>query len=297
VGDCNLAEAGLQSFRLPAVDTATAIALPLALVSTILTNVAYLVEHDAAATLPPLALRRPIASAKLLLGNRPWLAGFALESTGFSLYVVAVALASLALVQSVGAGGIGVLAFAAARVRGRRLTRRERAGAVAAVTGLLALGISLIGGSESGGHGSSGGILLWLGASAGAAALMVGVGRAALTRAAASGIAGGICFAIGDISTKAATQGGWRVLFAVTLVAGYALGTGLLQIGYQSGSALTVAGIATLLTNALPIAAGTIVFDEAVPSGAYGGARIFAFAAVTLGAFLLARPTSASASV
>ena len=106
----------------------------------------------------------------------------------------------------------------------------------------------------------------------------------------------GICFSIGDVSTKAATQGGWRVLFAVTLVLGYALGTGLLQIGYQSGSALTVAGIATLLTNALPIAAGTIIFDEPIPSGVYGGLRIFAFAAVTLGAFLLARPTSSAPS-
>ena len=54
-------------------------------------------------------------------------------------------------------------------------------------------------------------------------------------------------------------------------LAGYALGTALLQIGYQSGGALTVAGLATLLTNALPIAAGTVVLDEPVPSGAYGG--------------------------
>jgi hypothetical protein len=85
-----------------------------------------------------------------------------------------------------------------------------------------------------------------------------------------------------------------RVLFAITIIAGYALGTGLLQIGYQSGGALTVAGLATLLTNALPIAAGSIVFDEPIPAGAYGAARIFAFAAVTTGAFLLARPRSSS---
>jgi hypothetical protein len=51
-----------------------------------------------------------------------------------------------------------------------------------------------------------------------------------------------------------------------------------------------VAGLATLLTNAIPIAAGTIVFDEPVPGGAFGGLRILAFAAVTAGAFLLARP-------
>jgi hypothetical protein len=87
-----------------------------------------------------------------------------------------------------------------------------------------------------------------------------------------------------------ATQGGTRLVFVATIVLGYALGTTLLQLGYQRGSALTVAGLATLLTNALPIAAGTIVLGEPVPSGAFGGLRVLAFAAVTVGAFLLVRP-------
>jgi hypothetical protein len=41
-----------------------------------------------------------------------WLAGFAPESGGLALYVGAFALAPLTLVQSISAGGIGVLAFA-----------------------------------------------------------------------------------------------------------------------------------------------------------------------------------------
>jgi hypothetical protein len=61
-------------------------------------------------------------------------------------------------------------------------------------------------------------------------------------------------------------------------------------MGYQRGGALTVAGLATLLTNALPIAAGTVVLHEPVPSGALGAVRIFAFAAVTISAILLAAP-------
>ena len=36
--------------------------------------------------------------------------GFAMESGGFASYAAALALAPLALVQSIGAGGIGVLA-------------------------------------------------------------------------------------------------------------------------------------------------------------------------------------------
>jgi len=76
----------------------------------------------------------------------------------------------------------------------------------------------------------------------------------------------------------------------VTLVLGYTLGTTLLQLGYQAGAALTVAGLATLLTNALPILAGTVVLGEPVPSGALGAVRILAFVAVSAGAVLLARP-------
>jgi hypothetical protein len=53
---------------------------------------------------------------------------------------------------------------------------------------------------------------------------------------------------------------------------------------------LTVAGIATLLTNALPIAAGTVLLHEPVPTGVLGVLRILAFATVTAGAIILARP-------
>ncbi|HZR96448.1 MAG TPA: hypothetical protein VFA56_12190 [Gaiellaceae bacterium] len=272
------------------MDLGTAVALPVALASAVLTNIAYLREHDAAASLPMLSMRRPLHSARLLLSDRSWLAGFALETVGFLLYALALALASLALVQSVGAGGIGILAFVSARVARRRLSHREAGGVALAVFGLLLLGLSLIGGSGAGSNGSLGRVALWLGASTAAAVILLAAGRASARRAAMSGLAGGIFFSIGDISTKLATEGGWRAAFLVSLIAGYTLGTALLQIGYQAGGALTVAGLATILTNALPIAAGSVVFDEPVPSGAYGGLRIAAFAAVTAGAFLLVRP-------
>src|SRR5205823_2204539 len=106
----------------------------------------------------------------------------------------------------------------------------------------------------------------------------------------AQGIAGGLLFSIGDVSTKLMTQGGTRFAFLITLVIGYTLGTSLLQLGYQRSGALTVAGLATLFTNAMPIAAGTVVLGEPVPPGVFGALRVLAFVAVTAGAFLLATP-------
>src|SRR5512133_3406928 len=268
----------------------TAIALLLALASTTLTNVAYLRQHDAAAALPALSLRRPLHSAQALLTDRSWLIGFALETAGFALYVAALALAPLTLVQSISAGGIGILAFASARISRRRLGRHELAGVIVSMLGLLALAVSLAGGTDEGTAGSLGKILLWLTATVGAAAVAVALGRTFGALAVAEGVAGGLFFSIGDISVKVATEGGARSAFAIGAIVGYALGTALLQLGYQRGGALTVAGLATLLTNALPIAAGTVVLSESVPSGALGVLRIVAFVAVTLGAILLARP-------
>jgi hypothetical protein len=214
--------------------------------------------------------------------------GFAMETGGFALYAAALALASLALVQSIAAGGIGVLALLSARIAGRKLERRETIGVSLSVVGLLALAVSLAKSSGEGSHGSTATILLWIGGAALLAALALWVGRRTGTVAAAMGIAGGLLFSIGDFSTKLATQGGARVAFLVTLIIGYVLGTSLLQLGYQRGAALTVAGLATLLTNAAPIAAGTIVLKEPIPSGLLGALRILAFAAVTAGAILLA---------
>jgi hypothetical protein len=276
--------------------TETTIGLVLALASTTLTNLAYLREHDAAARLPVLSLRRPLHSARLLLEDRSWLLGFLLEGAGFLLYAAALALASLALVQSIAAGGIGVLAFVSARMARRRLRRRELTGVLVSVVGLVALAGSLASGTSEDTGGAIGPILLWLAITAGVALLFVAVGRSRFGAAVTDGIAGGLFFSIGDISTKVATQGGLRFLFVVTLIAGYLLGTTFLQLGYQAGAALTVAGVATLLTNALPIAAGTVVLGEPVPGGALGPLRLFAFVAVTTGAVVLARPEPSSAA-
>ena len=184
------------------MNASTAVALVLALASTVLINLAYLREHAAAAALPMLSLRRPLQSARALFTDRSWLFGFSMETVGFLLYAAALALASLALVQSVAAGGIGLLAFVSARVTGLRLRVRERNGVLLSVLGLTALGVSLAGGSGQGGSGSTAAIVVWLVATGAAAVLVVTLGRKMLGVAVAEGIAGGLFFSLGDVSTK-----------------------------------------------------------------------------------------------
>ncbi len=74
--------------------------LLLAFISAIVTNAAYSLEHDAAASLPPLSPRRPLTSATVLLRDRRWVLAFITESAGWLIYVAALRLAPLALVQA-----------------------------------------------------------------------------------------------------------------------------------------------------------------------------------------------------
>ncbi len=98
--------------------------LALAFVSAVITNTAYSLEHDAATALPPLSPRRPLHSVRFLIRDRRWLAAFGAETAGWLMYVAALRLAPLALVQAVVASGVAVLAFATAQSRVARHGRR-----------------------------------------------------------------------------------------------------------------------------------------------------------------------------
>jgi drug/metabolite transporter (DMT)-like permease len=265
-----------------------ALALTATLASSCALNVGYLLEHGAVGRMPPLTIRSPIASARSLLGSRRWLLGFAIESTGWALFVLALSLAPLSLVQATAAGGIGILALLVSQWTHTPLSRHEWIGVAIAVSGLILLGISLAGGHGEGtgaGHLSVG---LWIGASAVAALVSVQLLSGRIGDAPAYGIAAGLLFAAGDIATKGAVEAAdSHLAFVAALIAAYAFGTLVLQAGFQRGSALTTAGIATLLTNALPIVAGMTIFGEPLPDGWLGAVRIAAFACVVVGAVFL----------
>jgi drug/metabolite transporter (DMT)-like permease len=266
------------------------IAILLTFVSAIAINWAWIREHNAAAGLPPLSVRRPRESLRLLLTNRSWVGGFAAEAGGFLCYVAALALAPLALVQSLSAGGIGILAFLSSRVSGVKLARRDLVGVAVAIVGLAFLGISLAGATGQGDEAVWVGIVIWIAASAALAYVAVRYAARFLGPAAAHGMAAGILLAAGDVVTKAVVSGGARVLFIPAMIVAYSFGTIVLQLGFQKGAALTTAGVATLFTNALPIIAGTTLYDEPFPNGELGVLRGISFALLIAGGALLSRP-------
>jgi hypothetical protein len=264
--------------------------LAVALASAACLNWGFLRQHGAASRLPALSVRRPLASLRLLFANLRWLTGFVVGLAGWALYVLALRLAPLSLVQAVAAGGVGLLALLVERTTGTRLARREWAGVMSAVLGLALLGLSLAGGGGAGRHGSAAAVGVWIAVSLAVAGLFAGPIAPRLAGGAGFGVAAGVLYAAGDVATKAAVGGGAAVLFTVAVLGSHGLAFVALQLGFQRGGALATAGVSTLAMNALPIAAGMLVFGEGVPAGALGELRMLAFAAVVAGAALLARP-------
>ena len=262
------------------------IGLTVAFASAIVTNTAYSLEHDAAASLPPLSPRRPFRSARLLLRDRRWLIAFGAETAGWLMYVAALRLAPLALVQSVAASGVAVLAFATARGHPSRLARREQVAVILAIAGLALLALSLVDTTESDQHPPVIGIIIWLAACAGGAALLIGI-PTRFGRAASLGLAAGLLFADGDISAKLVGYGGLWLIALATLIVAYGVGTSVLQSAYQRGDALTAAGTATMVTNAVPIAAGFVLFGETLPHGTRAVLQVAAFACLVVSAVAL----------
>ena len=267
-----------------------AVGLCLALLSSCCLSWGFFRQHGTASALPPLSVRRPLASLRALFSDLRWVVGFAVGLAGWALYVAALRLAPLSLVQAVSAGGIGVLALLVVRTSGVRLHRAEWGGVAAATAGLALLGVSLSGGAGSAGHhGSAEAVALWVAVSVVLAGLVVGPVAPLLVGGAGFGIAAGVLYAAGDVATKAAVGGGVAVLFTLVVLACHGLGFVTLQLGFQRGGALATAGLSTLALNSLPIVAGATVFGESLPGGALGLLRLVAFACVVLGAALLSR--------
>jgi drug/metabolite transporter (DMT)-like permease len=265
------------------------IGLVLALATAAAFNWSWVAQHTITSQLPPLTVLRPLRSLGLLFGHRRWLLAFAIGVVGWALYVVAVHLAPLSLVQAVSAGGIALLAVLAQRALGERLPRREWIGVGIAVVGLVFLATSLAGGENSAAHASWIAVVGWFAVSAVATGLSAGPLAPLLAPGAGFGLAAGLMYAAADVGTKAAWYGGYYLLLIIPVWACHGVAFTFIQLSFQRGRALATAGLSSFCTNALPIAGGILVYHERVPGGALGALRVLAFACVVIGAAAVAR--------
>ena len=191
------------------------------------------------------------------------------------LYVAALALAPLSLVQAASAGGIAVLA-----IGGPRLTQAERVGVAASLGGLVLLGLSL-GSHQHSTHGNA------LSRRRLDARVGRGCGRHGSAAAAGRGARHRRRRALRRRRRRRPRRRSPEArgcFFVPALLACHGAAFACLQLAFQRGGRLATAGLAVLWTNALPIVAGTVLFGESLPGGWRGAARIAAFALVLVGA-------------
>lgn len=261
-------------------------------------NASYVVQHSALVSVPVIRLSRPVASVRALLGQRRWLGGALLGYAGLALNVVALGLAPLALVQTVIAGGLVVVALGAIRLHGVRPRSRDVAAVVLMVAAIAALSsgpapVSAVPGVPLP-------ALLGFGAAAAlvASALAALPGRAdgrPLRLALAAGVLYGtttLAFAV-----LAAGPGAVPALTAL-LVAGTTTAAGFFafQRALQSGPPVPVVTLMTGGTNAVALVGAFLVLGErlgssptAVAVHAVGLALVPVAAALAAGG-LVARP-------
>jgi len=266
------------------------IGLALALLSTAALSSGFYTQHSASGRLPALSLRRPAASLRALFTSRAWLIGFVVGLAGWGLYIVALDLAPLSLVQATSAGGVGLLALLV-MVGGVRLSRWERGAVAASVGGLVLLAVSLPAGAPHAVPRGWAAPMTWVLASIALAALAAGPAARLLRPGAGLAVAAGLLYSAGDVATKAAVSGtSLVVVFALLLPACHGFAFVAIQLAFQRGTAMATAGVSTLLTNLLPILAGIAVFAEHLPGGPAGVLRGIGFAAAVAGGALLSRP-------
>ena len=265
--------------------------LALALAAALVLNIGFFVQHGATNSMRSLSLRHPIRSVRLLVTSRQWMLGYATGWVGWGMYIAALSLAPLSLVQAVAAGGVGVLAFLAHRL-GTPLGARERLGAWIAVAGLVLLGVSLTHHVHKAPAAHTSTLLIVIAAGAGVAGLLAGLMARTPRAAVAMGCAAGLFFGVGDLATKGAVSGNGLALVPLLAVC-TALGFVTLQLAFQRGRVLETAGLSVLVNNMIPIGGGLLLFHEALPGGPAGVARAASFAAVIVGAVLLARAPEA----
>jgi hypothetical protein len=229
----------------------------------------------------------------MLVTNRQWMVGYATGWVGWGIYIAALSLAPLSLVQAVSAGGVGILAFLAHRL-GTPLGPRERLGAWIAVGGLLLLGGSLTVHARAASTAHTSTLLIVIAVGLAVAGLLAGLATRTGRPASLMGCTAGLLFGLGDLATKGAVSGNgpW---FIPLLAACTALGFVALQLAFQRGRVLETAGLSALVNNMIPIVGGLLLFHEALPDGLAGAARLASFAAVVVGAVLLARAPEALA--
>jgi drug/metabolite transporter (DMT)-like permease len=283
------------------------IGIMLALGCALATNVGFLFKHRGACAAPPVNIRRPLRSARLLFRSRMFAIGMVIASGAWIFHVAAMTVAPLSVVQAVLASGVVLLAIMAERVLGLKVSRRQWTGIALTAVGLMLLGLSLP--AVHGAHSrfSVPGMIAFEAFLLLAGTLLImgpRIGAPVEHHGFMLGAAAGFLFGVSDIAIKAISgmvgshglEGLLSPWTLVTIVASvgafYASAKGL-----QDGDAVPVIAITGTAANVAGIIGGIIVFGDPVSGHPLTlVAECLAFGLVLVAAWLTPAPVRARVS-
>jgi hypothetical protein len=257
----------------------------------------FLYKFRGARRAAPVDMSRPLRSTMLLFRSPVYTLGIAIALGSWGFHVAALALAPISLVQSVIAGGLVLVTVVADRLFGIQVRRREWIGVGLTAAGLAFLAATLAGdGHSSAARYDPGTLAIFLGAVGGAGLLVSLRSRSASALA----VSAGLLWACSDTSIHALSShlhklGGLVVLHPLALVILVASLVGLLisARSLQLGDAVPVIALTSAAANLTTIAAGPLVFSEALPSGGFELViRLLAFGLVIVSAALTPPPAA-----
>jgi drug/metabolite transporter (DMT)-like permease len=254
------------------------VGLGLAVAAALLGNLASLLKHRGCQHAEPVAIRRPLRSARRL-ATSPWFAaGWGLAAVAWLVHVAALSMAPISLVQAVLAGGAVTLAVMAQRIFGDPVERRQWLALFLGGAGLalLVLTVPNFHGSHSGFSlaailGFEGGLALL------AAALLSGHRSERLAdhgNVLLAAIAG-VLFALAGVAIKGLTGATGVSIPVLAPWLGLILVAGVLAqytaaAALQRGGAIETIGLMGLVANGAQIAGGVLVFGDPLAGSPLG---------------------------
>jgi drug/metabolite transporter (DMT)-like permease len=272
------------------------IGIALALVAALMANLAALLKHHGCQRVASIEIRRPLHSARGLLGSRWFAAGWGLAAAAWLIHVAALSMAPISIVQAVLAGGAVTLAVMSQGLFGGRVERRQWLALLLGGVGLAVLAATIPHFRGSHSEFALASILSFEGGLALLAtclALSHRSERLAARRGILMAVLAGTLFALAGVAIKGLTGAeGISVPAVVAWVTGIFICGILAQYAtvaaLQRGGAIETIGLMGLVANATQIVAGVIVFGDPLSVGPRGiTLQAVAFGMVCCSALLL----------
>jgi drug/metabolite transporter (DMT)-like permease len=263
--------------------------IALALACAAATQLGFLCKHRGASQAQRVEWKRPLRSAKALLGKKWFAIGLGIGAGALALHVAALTLAPLSTVQAVLSTGVVMLAVLGDRLFGHKVGSRQWVGVGMTATGLGLLVLTLPSPDGTGAAFAVPGLVAFEAATLALGTLLIvspRLGAPVHHHGALLGASAGVMFGVSDVAIKALTGSALLSPWLFIAVSAGVLAFFASARGFQEGEAVPVIACTSTAANLTCIIGGILVFGDALAAGILLFVQIAAFVLVAVAALV-----------